>query len=182
MQGEVDRTNGTIIIPSVAGHGLDRPLFLISIPKAGTHLLYRFAEQLGFKPGVVCPERPTPGYWYCLEYSNSHTVPRDFFVDTVRRAPFGNRAHPFASSPALFIVRHPWDILVSEANYYVKDGNAAFSDFYKGLSFVERVQRLLEDDRLLGRFRDRILRLRTLAVVQERHHASLRTSRWPKRG
>jgi hypothetical protein len=154
---QLDRRAGTVIIPRLRGHGLDRSLFLISIPKAGTHLLYRLAERLGFKPGIVCPENPAPAHWYCIEYSNSHTVPRDFFVDSVRRAQFGNRAHPFMASPALMIVRHPWDILVSEANYYPQPGNAAFSAFYDGLDFQARVRRLLNDDRLLGRFRDRML-------------------------
>ena len=157
LRDVLDRTNGTVIIPRLAGHGLSRPLFLISIPKAGTHLLYRLAEELGFKPGVICPEIPTPGHWYCLEYSNSHTVPRDFFVDSVRRAPFGNRMHPFPFTPALFIVRHPWDILVSEANYYAKPGNTVFSGFYEGLDFQARTQRLLEDGAMLGRFCDRVL-------------------------
>ena len=81
LHAQLDRTKGTVIIPRVVGHGLDRPLFLISIPKAGTHLLYRLAEQLGFHPAVICPEIPAPANWYCLEYSNSHTVPRDFFVE-----------------------------------------------------------------------------------------------------
>jgi hypothetical protein len=157
LHAELDRNKGTVIVPRVADHGLNRPLFLISIPKAGTHLLYRFAEELGFKAGVICPEIPTPGYWYCLEYSNSHTVPRDFFVDSVRRAPFGNRLHPFPYTPALFIVRHPWDILLSEANYYRKPGNAVFSGFYDGLDFDARIKRLLEDGSMLGRFSDRML-------------------------
>lgn len=157
LHAEQDRTNGIVVIPRVAGHGLDRPLFLISIPKAGTHLLYRLAEQLGFKPAVICPEIPSPAHWYCLEYSNSHTVPRDFFVDFVRRAPFGNRMHPFPFTPALFIVRHPWDVLVSEANYYGKPGKTVFSGFYDGLDFEARTRRLLEDGAMLGRFCDRIL-------------------------
>jgi hypothetical protein len=157
LYSQFDRTKGTVVIPRMANHGLARPLFLISIPKAGTHLLYRLAEELGFKSGVVCPEIPTPGYWYCVEYSNSHTVPRDFFVDSVRRASFGNRMHPFPYTPALFIVRHPWDILVSEANYYAKPGNSPFAGFYAGLDFADRTNRLLGDDLLLGRFCERIL-------------------------
>lgn len=157
LHGQLDRTGGTVIIPRVERHGLDRPLFLISIPRAGTHLLYRLAETLGFKPGVVCPEIPTPGYWYCLEYSNSHTVPRDFFVNSVRQAVFGNRMHPFPLTPALFIVRHPWDILVSEANYYSTPGKTLFSGFYAGLDFDWRVRRLLEDGGMIGRFCDRVL-------------------------
>ncbi len=154
---QIDRGAGSVVIPSLPGHGPDRPLFLISIPKSGTHLLYRLAEALGFRPGIVCPDEPSPGYWYCVEYSNSHTVPRDFFVDTVRRAPFGNRHHPFLSSPALFITRHPLDILVSEASYYGRAGNAAFAGWYQGLDFTASVARLVDDDVLLGRFADRVM-------------------------
>jgi uncharacterized coiled-coil protein SlyX len=157
LHGELDRRSGTVIIPRVAGHGLDRALFLISIPRAGTHLLYRFAEMLGFQAGVVCPEIPAPGYWYCVEYSNSHTVPRDFFVDSVRRAVFGNRLHPFPQIPALFIVRHPWDVLVSEASYYSRPGKTIFAGFYEGLDFPARVRRLLDDERTIGRFCERVL-------------------------
>jgi hypothetical protein len=58
---QIDRSAGTVLIPALAGHGLDRPLFLVSIPKAGTHLLYRLAEALGFRPGIVCPDQPNPG-------------------------------------------------------------------------------------------------------------------------
>lgn len=154
---QIDRAGGTVIAGQLPGHGLDRPLFLISIPKAGTHLLYRFAEKLGFRPGIICPEFPQAGNWYCVEFSNSHTVPRDFFVDSVRRASFGNRSHPFLSSAALFLVRHPWDILVSEAQFYPQPGNAAFSDYYSGIAFPEVVARLLDDKLLLPLFRDRLL-------------------------
>ena len=65
--------------------------------------------------------------------------------------------HPFPFTPALFIVRHPWDILVSEANYYAKPGNTVFSGFYEGLDFAARTKRLLEDGAMLGRFCDRVL-------------------------
>lgn len=156
LLGQIDRTAGTVIVSALPGHGLDRPLFLISIPKSGTHLLYRLAEALGFAPGIVCPDEPSPAHWYCIEFSNSHTVPRDFFVDTVRRAPFGNRHHPFLSAPALFITRHPLDILVSEASYYGRPGNAAFAGWYQGLDFERSVARLVDDDVLLGRFADRV--------------------------
>ena len=86
----------------------EQPLFLISIPKSGTHLLYRLAEAMGYRAAVQLQDDPAPGYWYCVEYTNSHTAARDFFVDTVRRSPFGNRHHPFMRSPAIFIYRNPW--------------------------------------------------------------------------
>lgn len=146
----------TILAPITEQHCSCKPLFLVSIPKAGTHLLYELAEALGYSPGVELPEFPSGQTWYCLEYSNSHTVAQDFFVDTVRRAQFGNRHHPFPQTPTLFIYRHPLDILVSEAHYYQRDGKTVFAAYFEQLDFDARVARLMEDDWLLGSFRDRV--------------------------
>ncbi|WP_165673375.1 hypothetical protein [Metapseudomonas otitidis] len=146
----------SILAPITDHHFSRRPLFLISIPKSGTHLLYELAQALGYNPGVIPPEFPKPKTWYCLEYSNSHTVAADFFVDTVRRACFGNRHHAFMSSPALFMYRHPLDILVSEANYYEREGKTAFAGWFHRLDEQGRIDRLLDDNWLLGSLRQRI--------------------------
>jgi len=152
----IDLKDGIVVAPRTR-HAYDtRPLFLISIPKAGTHLLYTLAEAFGYVAGIVCPEWPRPRHWYCVEYSNSHTRATDFFIDTVRRSPFGNRHHPFATSPALFIYRNPLDILVSEANYYHRDGNAIFGGYLANRSFDERLLALIDDPWLFGSFRDRM--------------------------
>jgi hypothetical protein len=152
----IDVESGVVIAPRTRYACDARPLFLISIPKAGTHLLYTLAEAFGYVAGIVCPEWPRPRHWYCVEYSNSHTRATDFFIDTVRRSPFGNRHHPFATSPALFIYRNPLDILVSEANYYHRDGNAIFGGYLCGRSFEERLLALIDDPWLFGSFRDRM--------------------------
>lgn len=152
----VDLPHLRVLAPRTEDYFRTRPLFIISIPKSGTHLLYKLAEVLGYAQGVVHEEFPVPGQWYCVEYSNSHTVARDFFVDTVRRSPFGNRHHAFASAPAVFIYRHPLDVLVSEANYYHREGKTAFAGYLSPLSFEQRIHRLLDDPWLLGSIRDRI--------------------------
>jgi len=152
----IDLKEGIVIAPRTR-HAFDaRPLFLISIPKAGTHLLYALARAFGYDAGVILPEWPRPQHWYCVEYSNSHTRATDFFIDTVRRSPFGNRHHAFATSPALFIYRNPLDILVSEANYYHRDGNAIFGGYLAHRSFEERLLTLLDDPWLFGTIRDRM--------------------------
>ena len=132
------------------------PLFLISIPKSGTHLLYELARALGYQDGVVCPDSPQPGTWYCIEYSNSHTRAVDFLVDTTRRAPFGNKHHPFFRSPALFIYRNPRDILVSESNWFHKAKNSPLAGYLSALGQEERLLRLVDDPWLLGSIRDRV--------------------------
>jgi len=152
----VDLQDG-IVVARRTRHACDaRPLFLISIPKAGTHLLYTLAKAFGYAAGIVCPEWPRPGHWYCIEHSNSHTRATDFFIDSVRRSPFGNRHHPFATSPALFIYRNPLDILVSEANYYHRGSNTIFGGYLRNKSFGERLLTLIEDPWLFGSFRDRM--------------------------
>ena len=152
----VDIKQGVIIAPITQHYYKNKPLFLISIPKSGTHLLYELAKTLGYQPGIICPDNPSPGFWYCVEYSNSHTSAKDFFFDTVRRSPFGNRDHPLFKSPALFIYRNPLDIVISEANYYHKDGNTSFYGYLSNKSFHERLLTLIDDPWLLGSIRDRV--------------------------
>ena len=152
----LDFDKGIIVAPKTDRYYQNRPLFLITIPKSGTHLLYELVEAFGYFRGVVCPDVPRPQHWYCVEYSNSHTVARDFFVDTVRRSPFGNRHHPFPRTPAIFLYRNPLDILVSEANYWSKDGAAIFASYLSGLSSEERLLKLVDDPWLLGSIRDRV--------------------------
>ncbi|MGH7927714.1 MAG: hypothetical protein ACREQV_07955, partial [Candidatus Binatia bacterium] len=152
----LDWEGGCVIAPQTSRYYARNPLFLISIPKAGTHLLYNLTQKMGYRDGVELVDFAQPAYWYCLEYSNSHTAAPDFFIDTVRRSPFGNRAHPFPRTPTLMIYRNPLDILVSEANWYHRDGKASFHGYLSGLSFDERVERLISDPWLLGSIRERV--------------------------
>lgn len=152
----VDIPEMIVLAPLTDRHFSKTPLFLITIPKAGTHLLFELAKALGFHCGVDLPAFSHPQTWYCLEYSNPHTVARDFFVDTVRRSAFGNRHHIFARTPVLFIYRHPLDILVSEANYYHQEGKTAFQGYLSQCGFNERLDRLMNDPWLLGTLRERI--------------------------
>ncbi|MDQ8731320.1 hypothetical protein LPJ38_30085 [Bradyrhizobium daqingense] len=156
LLGYVDRRAPALVAPVTERYYSKLPLYLISIPKAGTHLLFRLAEALGYAAGGVAPDRPKGGHWYYLLHSNAHTMTREFFRDELQRAPFGNRAHPFMRSPALFNYRNPFDILVSEANYWHIDGNSPLSVLLGHLSFEERIARLMEDRWLLGSVRDRV--------------------------
>lgn len=158
MMGLLDHRGVTVIAPITDWFYRNRPLFVISIPKAGTHLLYKLVNAFGYLHGGVLGDRTQAGAWYCVEYSNSHTAAPDFFVDTVRRSPFGNRHHPFMSSPAVFIYRNPLDIVVSEANYYHRDGKTAFAGYLADLDFADRLLRLVDDPWLLGSIRERMAR------------------------
>jgi len=158
LADRVDSTDGVVLALEAGRRVNALPVFLISVPKAGTHLAINLLNSLGYNDGGPCPNRPQRGYWYYLEYSNAHTAAPDFFVDTVRRQPFGNRAHPFARSPVLFMYRHPLDILVSESKYYPEEGATPFAAYLADLPEEERVLRLIDDPRLLGSLRERILK------------------------
>jgi hypothetical protein len=64
--------------------------------------------------------------------------------------------HPFFRSPALLIYRDPRDILVSEANWFHRPQFLPYSSYFTGLSFRERLSRLLNDPWLWGSIRDRV--------------------------
>lgn len=152
----LDQKNVSIVAPIISIHSSFRPLFLISIPKAGTHLLYELAQALGFNAGVHCPEQPSPQNWYCLKGTNSHTEAKDFLIHAAKDHYFALRNHPFKQSPVLLIYRNPLDILVSEANYYHKAENTVFSGYLSHLSFEQRLEKLVNDPLLLGSIRDRV--------------------------
>lgn len=149
-------TAGRVVIPRTDRAGLSGYVFAISPPKAGTHLLFGLLRALGFRMGYALPDRPKAGYWYYLEYTNAHTRAQDFFIDSVRRAPHGNRAHPFPRVPSIIIYRDPRDVVTSESRFYHRDGQTAFSSYLSELSEEERLVRLIDDPWLLGSIRDRV--------------------------
>jgi hypothetical protein len=156
LMAYLDARHLTVIAPVTPAHWSRRSLFLISIPKSGTHMLTELVKAFGYDIGGECPPEAVPGHWHFLEFTNSHTAAPDFFIDTVRRQPHGNRAHPFPRHPALFIYRNPLDIVASEAGYYHRDGATAFSGYLDTLGDEERLLRLIDDRWLLGSIRDRM--------------------------
>lgn len=156
LQDYIGKRSGLVIAKIGKKYFKNQSLFLISVPKAGTHLLFELAKVFGYREGGSCPSNPRGGYWYYTEYSNSHTSAKHFFNDTVYTSDFGNRDHPFVTSPAIFIYRNPLDIVASEANYYHKEGKTSFSGYLSSLSYDERLKKLIDDKWLLGSIRDRI--------------------------
>jgi len=152
----LDWQGGWLIAPKTKRFYAESPLFLVSIPNAGAHLSCQLARRMGYRDGIELTGPAKPAHWYCLEYSNLHTSAPDFFIDSARRDPLGNRAHPFPRTPTLFIYRNPLDILVAEANSYNEGGKGTLHGYLSELSFDERLKRLLFDPWLLGSIRDRV--------------------------
>ena len=155
LQQFFNKTRGMVVAAKGTKYFGNKPLFLISIPKAGTHLLLQLAEEMGYKHGGACGSVAKGGHWYSLGPS-LHTSAVKFLMDVRSSTNFGNRDHPFTTAPAIFIYRNPLDIACSEANYYHKEGKMVFSGYLEGLSYDERLSRLINDKWLFGSIRDRI--------------------------
>jgi len=151
--GLIDLPGGSVVAPITGHYWQRRPLFLISIPKSGTHLVYELVSAFGYGLGGNCSDDPRGGVAYFINSMNPHT-PASFldFKDSS-----SNLYHPFMRCPALFSYRNPLDIVVSEANYYHKDGRSAFWSYLSGTDFNGRVRLLINDPFLLGTIRDRIM-------------------------
>lgn len=149
----IDLPGGTVIAPITSHFWKRRPLFLISIPKSGTHLVYELASAFGYRQGGNCTDDPAGGTTYFINSMNPHTATS--FLDF--RDSSSNLYHPFMRCPAIFSYRNPLDIVVSEANYYHKDGRSAFWSYLSGLDFDGRVRLLINDPFMLGTVRDRIM-------------------------
>ncbi len=145
-----------VLAPITSRYFRNQPLFLISIPKAGTHLLFELVKNLGYTSGISFSDVLRSGHWYGLDPQDTHTEAKHFFIENVRRSHFGHRYHPFPQIPGLFIYRNPLDILLSEAHYYHHPGNAAYSGLLESLTLEQRLLRFLDDPYLLGSLRDRI--------------------------
>jgi len=151
----IDYKNIHIVALKTAYFFQNNPLFLISIPKSGTHLLFKLVNLLGYKEGFnINGEKNLPGYWYPIQYSSTHTYTKSF-VENVRTEAFGYRYHNFAYSPCLMIYRNPISILFSEARYYPEKGKTVYYNYFKNLSFKEKLINLL-DHPFLGTIRDRV--------------------------
>lgn len=156
LHARVDDLDTAIVAPIGPGHSSRRPLYLISVPKAGTHLLFALARAFGYNEAAVARGAPRGGNWYCVADSNTHTPARRFLIDEVARSPLGARDHPFLTSPALFIYRDPRDILCSEADWFHKPANSPLAGYLAGLDRDGRIGKFTRDDWVLGTIRDRV--------------------------
>jgi len=154
LLGYVDHPPVSLVAPVTDAHFRRRALFIISIPKSGTHLLYELANAFGYSFAGSGPDEAKSGNWYFVDAMNSHT-PTTFL--RFEQSSF-NLYHPLVRSPALFIYRNPLDIVVSEANYYHQDGRSAFWSYLSELPFEERLLKLIDDPWLLGSIRERMSR------------------------
>lgn len=152
LQACIDR-NIAVIAPVTEHHCSKRIVFLLSIPKAGTHMVIRLLGLMGLERSS--DRIPLPGTWSTPPYFHYHAPCRDL-MEADWFDPMGRQL--FLRSPAIFVYRNPLDIVVSELNWFIRPEHAfsGYLNSYKDIG--EKLDRLIADITVMGTIRDRINR------------------------
>jgi hypothetical protein len=143
-----------VIAPITDRYYRHQSYFLLTLPKAGTHLLYELMRTFHIGSGGPAPP-VRAGHWHSLIHEHTHTAAATFFQE-LSNFPRGGADHPFFAHPALFIYRNPMDVVVSETFYLIKKDKTPLAHYYTTLSDQERCLSLIVDDPLLWGIRDRV--------------------------
>jgi hypothetical protein len=147
------RLDVSVIAPITDHHSGRRTVFLMAIPKAGTHMMIRLFELMGLPRSSA--RAPRPGTWSTPVGYEYHAPCRELLANDAFD-PVGRQL--LFRSPAVFVYRNPLDIVVSEMNWFSR-ADHAFSGYLNSCADdAERVSRLLVDETVMGNLRDRINR------------------------
>ena len=143
-----------IVAPITSRYYRQQSFYLVTLPKAGTHLLYELMRSFQIDFGGPAP--PTrAGHYHSLVHGHTHTTAIRFFEE-LANCPGGGADHSFFTHPALFIYRNPMDIVVSETFYLTKKEKTPLAHYYTTFSDHERCQSLIAADPIIGCIRDRV--------------------------
>jgi hypothetical protein len=143
-----------VIAPITSRYSRHQAIYLLTLPKAGTHLLYELMRSFQIDFGGPAPPLRA-GHYHSLLHSHTHT-PAIRFFEELANWPAGGADHPFFTQPALFIYRNPMDIVVSETYYLTRKEKTPLARYYSTLSDPERCLSLILADPIIGSLRDRI--------------------------
>ncbi len=148
----IDR-NIAVIAPVTEHHCSKRTVFLLSIPKAGTHMVIRLLDLMALSRS---PERaPQPGTWSTPVGYHYHAPCRDLMLGDWFD-PMGRQL--LFRSPAIFVYRNPLDIIVSELDWFVRSEHT-FSGYLNCFANQSgQLERLIADHTVMGTIRERINR------------------------
>lgn len=145
--------NLMVIAPVTEHHCSKRTAFLLSIPKAGTHMVIRLLGLMGMERSSE--RAPRPGTWSTPVGYHYHAPCRDL-ISGDWFDPMGRQL--LFRSPSIFVYRNPMDIVVSELDWFVRSEHA-FSGYLNCFPNLSgQLERLVADSNVLGTIRDRINR------------------------
>ncbi|HTU21638.1 MAG TPA: hypothetical protein VMG10_26615 [Gemmataceae bacterium] len=143
-----------VVAPITSRYYQQQSFYLLTLPKAGTHLLYELMRSFRINYGGSAP--PTrAGHYHSLVHPHTHTMATHFFEELANH-PGGGADHPFFAHPALFIYRNPMDIVVSETFYLIRKEKTPLAHYYTTFSDHERCRILIASDPLIAGIRDRV--------------------------
>ena len=154
LHGFIDRP-AVLFAPRTERYLCGSGLFIVTIPKSGTHLLLHLLSEFRLYGGGEFRRTPAPHTWYFPSGEDPHLPATQFFGDLWKR-PLGGYDHPLFRTPVLFMYRSPLDILVSDAAYLAKEGNNALNHYFRTLDESRRLDELISSP-LLGEFWQRIV-------------------------
>lgn len=133
----LDSSDVTLFCLKTAWYGQNRPVFLTSIPKSGTHLMFGLLESLGFARGSHSDAgHYAPGHYHPLTADFFHGPALKWFT---AQSLAGALSHPAMHHPICFGYRNPLDTLVSEADYYVQPRRTILPYYFGCLGARNRV-------------------------------------------
>lgn len=142
-----------VIAPVTEHHCSRRTVFLLSIPKAGTHMVIRLLDLMGM--GRSSERAPRPGTWSTPVGYHYHAPCRDLMSGDWFD-PMGRQL--LFRSPAIFVYRNPMDIVVSELDWFVRPEHAVSGYLNCRADRSVQLERLIADNTVMGTIRDRINR------------------------
>jgi|GEM_PF-6486130 len=145
----------SIVAPITEHYFRRRPLFMISVPKSGTHMLFELLAAFNLTHGGHSGQPLSPQHFYFLLEDNSHTRVQDFFrgAHAFKR---GDADDPFFATPTLFMYRNPLDMVVSEAYYVADPRNTPLGHYFSTFPIEQRLLKLIGDDPMSGTLRERL--------------------------
>jgi len=138
LMGWASISHCKIYAPITGHYCKNRPVFINSIPKGGTHLLFECVRAMGFEepPTLDLPDNKTdftPGHFYNLQHAKRECFSQQYIN-------IYNFINAFANSVVLFIYRDPRDIAVSLAYYLASQHQYhILSEYMEGLSSEDRL-------------------------------------------
>jgi|GEM_PF-2731115 len=129
-------------------------LVTITIPKAGTHLLFNLLSEFRLHHAGPFVGQAEPHTWYSAG-GNSHKNAAEMFTD-LGRSERGGYEHLFFKTPAILMYRHPLDMLASELSYFERRDSSALCHYFRQLPADRKIDEAI-DGALLGEFWRRVV-------------------------
>lgn len=147
-----------LVAPITSNYYRNRPIFLTTIPKSGTHLMCHLLGEMGIAPGGQLRGGACPGHYYFLFHEHSH-LSLNLFFRKLANEPLGGAKHVFFDHPAIFMYRHPLDLVVSETFHYIDPAKTALAHYFKQFPDpAERLLTLIDDNPVIeSSLRDRMM-------------------------